>query len=173
MKDQLLQRISALDLERRELLDELDRLASQSLTAKPSADRWSILEIVEHVVRAEREVLMGLPASVEWGARRRGLRSHLKYALVWFVLRCRIPVKVPAKPMLPTGEIPLSELRRDWDENLTWLRRHVEQLHHGDLRRPCFSHPVAGPIDTVQAVAMGRLHFEVHRRQIRKLRQKG
>lgn len=169
MRDRLLQQLSTLDRERLVLLDDLDRLPPSRLTAKPSDERWSIVEIVEHVVRADREVLLDLPDSVELGVRRRSLRSHFKYALVWLVLRCRIPVKVPAKTMLPTGDIPLSELRRRWDENLNWLRRHVTRLGQDDLRRPCFFHPIAGPIDTVQTVRMGRLHFAVHRRQIRKL----
>jgi hypothetical protein len=90
--------------------------------------------------------------------------------LVIFVLRFKIPVKVPAKRMLPTGQISLADVRSAWDENLHWLRAYVAGLAPGGGRSAVFLHPVAGPITLTQALRMDRLHFAVHLRQIRRLR---
>lgn len=169
MHEELMAQIDRLDIDRGALLDELALLSDDTLSTKPIDDRWSILEIVEHMVLAERQVLGGLSDSVESSEKSRSLRSRLIYPAVMFVLWRRIPVKVPSRRMLPKGESSLQELRREWDRNLEWLRAHVEAMRLGDHRRAYFSHPVVGPIDTAQAVKMARLHFDTHRSQIRSL----
>lgn len=167
MRTQLLQHIEALDVDRKALLDELSQVPDEVLQRKPDETRWSILEIVEHMVLAEREVLGNLPDSVRSLERPRSLRSRLAYPAVMFVLRRRIKVQVPSRSMIPKGDTSLPELRQEWDRNLEWLRAHVDQLEPEDRGRAFFLHPIAGPIDTMQAVKMARLHFETHRSQIR------
>ena len=107
MNAELLSQIDRLDIDRRALLDELTKLSDDALSRKPTSDRWSILEIVEHMVLAERQVLGGLSDSVESIEKPRSLRSRLIYPAVMFVLWRRIPVKVPSRRMLPKGESSL------------------------------------------------------------------
>jgi hypothetical protein len=161
--------IQAFDDRRRALLDELAALPPEALKAKARPDQWSILEIVEHLVLAERLVLGGMPPAAELVARRRSLKNRCIYPIVIFVLRFKIPVKVPTKRMLPTGQVSLAEVRSAWDENLRWIRAYVAGLAPGGGRRAVFLHPVAGPITLTQALRMDRLHFATHLRQIRRL----
>jgi len=84
------------------------------------------------------------------------------------ILRFGIPVKVPSRRMVPTGQAPLTELRKRWDGNLHWLRTYAAGLEGGGEQRAVFLHPVAGPITLAQALRMDRLHLGVHLRQIRK-----
>jgi len=161
--------IQAFDDQRLALLDELAALPPAALKAKARPDKWSILEIVEHLVLAERFVLAGMPPAAELVARRRSLKNRCIYPIVIFVLRFKIPVKVPAKRMLPTGQASLAEVRSAWDGNLRWLRAYVAGLPPGGGRSAVFLHPVAGPITLTQALRMDRLHFATHLRQIRRL----
>jgi hypothetical protein len=165
--------IQAFDDQRRALLDELAALPPESLRARALPDKWSILEIVEHLVLAERFVLGGMPPAAELKERRRSLRNRCIYPIVIFVLRFSIPVKVPAKRMLPTGQVSLADVRTAWDENLRWLRAYVAGLAPGGGRRAVFLHPVAGPITLTQALRMDQLHFATHLRQIRRLQAPG
>jgi DinB superfamily len=165
--------IQAFDDQRRALLDELAALPPEALKAKARPDKWSILEIVEHLVLAERFVLGGLRPAAELVARPRSLKNRCIYPIVLFVLKFSIPVKVPAKRMLPTGQASLADVRSAWDENLRWLRAYVAGLAPGGGRSAVFLHPVAGPITLTQALRMDRLHFAVHLRQIRRLQAPG
>ena len=54
-------RLQAFDDRRNALLDEMEALEPRKLLAKPLPEKWSILEIVEHLVLAERVVFQGLP----------------------------------------------------------------------------------------------------------------
>jgi hypothetical protein len=58
----LTRRLQAFDDRRNALLDEMEALEPGKLLARPIPGKWSILEIVEHLVLAERVVLQGLPS---------------------------------------------------------------------------------------------------------------
>jgi len=155
--------------DRRRLLDEVERLEPERLTAKPLPGKWSILEIVEHLVVGDREVLQGLPKPWALVDRRRHLRDRVGYRMVMFVLACHIPAKVPSPRYLPQGQSSLPDLRRDWDEMQQWLRSYIERLDRGDPAKAVFGHPIAGPMTMQEVFDMGKLHLATHTRQIRRL----
>ncbi len=161
--------IQALDNRRGALLDELATLSAEDLAAKPEAGGWSILEIVEHLILAERAILQGLPPLAELVVRPRSLKNRCIYPLVVTILKLGIPVKVPSRRMLPTGTVPLAELRGQWDETYRWLRSYVASLPPDGASRAVFQHPVSGPITLTQALRMDRLHLATHLKQIAKL----
>ena len=163
--------IDALDRERLALLDRVDALGDGAISARPQPDAWSILEIVEHLVVAEAVILQGLPPAAELTDRSRTLKQRILFQVVMVILRFGIPVKVPTRRMVPTGRVPLTELRERWDGHLHWLRTYAGGLEAGGEHRAVFQHPVAGPITLAQALRMACLHLGVHRRQIRKRQQ--
>lgn len=165
----LQERLRALDERRCALLDEVEALDAARLIAKPQAGKWSVLEIVEHLVLAEREVLQNLPEPSQLVERQRGLGARVTYPVVMFVLKCGIPVKVPSDGMIPKGDASLGDLRRQWNESQQWLRAYVDGLDRAGFGRAVFKHPVAGPLTVAEAVHMGQLHVETHARQIRRL----
>ena len=162
-------RLHAFNEKRGALLDELEALDSAKLVAKPLAGKWSILEIIEHLVLAERAVLQGLPDQPRLGERR--LKHRFRYLIVMFVLRYGIPVEVPSPAMVPRGARSLPELRRLWDENQEWLRAYISGLDRQGFCRAVFEHPFAGPLSVEQAVHMDQAHLDTHIRQIRRLQR--
>jgi hypothetical protein len=164
-------RLHAFNEKRGALLDEMEALDPAKLVAKPLAGKWSILEIIEHLVLAERAVLQGLPDQSRLGERERRLKHRFRYLIVMFVLRYGIPVQVPSPAMVPRGARSLPELRRLWDENQEWLRAYISGLDRKGFRRAVFEHPVAGPLSVEQAVHMDQVHLDTHIRQIRRLQR--
>jgi hypothetical protein len=162
--------IDALERRRNSLLDELAVLDANSLTAKPIPDKWSILEITEHLVVAEKVILKGLPPFSELIHQPARLDNRVKYFLVMAILRFSIPVKVPSRSMNPTGGPSLTELRQEWDRHLEWLRAYTKEFDDEGRQKSFFNHPVAGPITLVQALRMNLLHIRTHVRQIEKLK---
>ena len=165
---ELREQLESHDQSRFSLLEELEGMSQDQLRNKPGPDDWSLLEIVQHMVLSEREVLQGLPEPKELTARKRGLRSLLSYGMVLVVLRWNIPAPVPSDGMVPDGNTSLSKLRQQWDENLQWLKDYLDTLREEDLQRAVFKHPIGGPMTVEQTIHMAKLHFDVHLRQIRK-----
>lgn len=165
------ERLEAFDAARNGLLDELGALDPAVLTARPLAGKWSILEIVEHLVLAERAVFGGMPDPSRLEARERGLADDARYLLVTFILKAGIPVRAPSRRMLPQGGRNLAELRILWDENRAWLLSVLDALGSEGLEKAVFVHPVAGPLTMEQSVRMARVHLGRHVTQIRALQR--
>ncbi|MFN7957388.1 MAG: DinB family protein [Holophagaceae bacterium] len=170
MKADLLALLQAQEDRRQALLDSLDALSPEALQARPAPGTWSILEIVEHLVVAEQVILQGLPDPTTLVDRPRTLRQRCLYPVVALVLRLRIPVKAPSRRMLPTGKLSLADLRERWEATSRWLRAYAEGLPPDGAGQAVFMHPVSGPLTLAQALRLGRLHLEVHARQIQSRR---
>ena len=169
MRAQLGQALRALDERRCALLDEVEALSAERVVARPRPGKWTILEIVEHLVLAEREVLQNLPEPSQLVHRPRVLKDRVSYPLVVAVLKYGIPVQVPSPRMVPTGGMPLAALRQEWDRNQRWVRSYADGLDAQGFGRAVFQHPVAGPMTAVQAIHLGCVHIETHARQIKRL----
>ena len=166
MISELRDKFERYDRSRRALLNDLANLNDEQPKGKPGPSEWSILQIVQHMVLAEREVMQYLPEPKELIHRKRGLRARIFYVVVLLILRWNIRVPVPSKGMVPDGNTSLSELRQQWDENLRWFKGYLDSLGLEDLKRAVFSHPVAGPLTGPQAGTLAQYHFEAHLRQI-------
>jgi hypothetical protein len=164
-------RLESFNRDRCALLDELATLEPDKLTARPLVGKWSILEIVEHMVLAERFIFRGLPAPSTLKEREPELRHTLRYLLVMAVLRARIPVPVPAAGMKPVGSGDLAVLRRLWDENQSWLSTYIAARKEKPSRSTALKHPAVGPLTLGQAIRMGQVHLDLHTRQIRRLQR--
>jgi hypothetical protein len=151
------------------LLDELEAMEPGTLRARPLPGKWTILEIVEHIVLAERFVLQGLPEPSHLPAAKPGLKGRLRYLLVLFVLRANIPVGVGSPAMIPQGNRDLAELRGLWNEDQAWVLAYVTRFGSRGLKRAILRHPVTGPITVKQAITLSRAHLDRHIRQIRRL----
>lgn len=167
----LIERLQSFDARRNSLLDEVEALEPEMLIARPLAGKWTILEIVEHLVLAERVVFQGLPDPAQLKARIPRPEQRVRHFLVMFVLRTGIPVGVASPAMIPEGGRSLAELRRLWDEDKAWLLACIDHLGPQGIDKTVLKHPIAGPISVRQAVVMSRIHLERHIGQIRRLQR--
>lgn len=165
------ERLQAFNQMRGALLDEMEAMDPTALAAKPLAGKWSVLEIIEHLVLAERAVFKGLADPSRLIARERGVGNYVRYQIVMFILKSGIRVRVPSPTMVPQGNRSIAELRRLWDENQTWLRLSIAHLGPKGIRGAVLEHPVAGPLTVAMAVRMGQVHVDGHVRQIRALQR--
>jgi len=163
----LLARLDGVEALREDLLGAVRPLGADTLRTRPEPTSWSLLEIIEHLVRAEEAVLGPEGAGVE-GAAAAGRGSRLLYGVVWAVLRLGIPVQVPAAEMQPRGEAGLAELTEEWRDRHRGLRGYLEGLDSEGLRRPVFAHPVIGSLRPKEALVLGETHLRRHQGQLRR-----
>jgi hypothetical protein len=157
MREELQRQLDKLDKQRHALLDGLETLTAEQLAFRPGPSKWSIGQVIEHLVISEREIFKCVPEQSQKGQGISSLRN-----------RIGLPVPVVSHEMEPEGRSSLTELYRQWVENHLWLRRFVEKLPAEDLDRPVFCHPVAGPLTFAQSIQMDRLHLNTHLRQIKR-----
>src|SRR6267142_1863438 len=107
------QHFEALERSRGALLDALGGVYSSVLDCAPRAGAWTLAEIAQHLMLCEEEVLrqMKFPRPGP-----RTIRDMLGLAMVNFVLRRDIRVKVPMDSVVPLARMSLDEIRQRWDE---------------------------------------------------------
>jgi uncharacterized damage-inducible protein DinB len=173
MTRKLISRFERYDQSRRVLLKELSTLTPADLTAVYGPGRWSILQVVQHMVRAEYSVLQRLPAHSRLVNKNPDMRAHIGYLAVLFVLFFNIPVPVPESEMAPEDEeMILADLKNEWDRNIGWLKKYLKRLSTASAQRSVFSHPVTGPLTPGRAIRIAHLHLNTHRRQIARIRRR-
>lgn len=163
--------MDSIEGKRTRLMELVYGMDAGRVRAHPRPGKWSVQEIIEHLVISETGVFGNLDALDGRTPRRRGARDYLLYPLVMFILRFDIPVRVPSPSMIPRGELSLRELGGRWEANHGRLRKWIETSDPAHLERPLFVHPIAGPMTTTQSMRMLEVHLDRHIRQIQVLAQ--
>lgn len=159
-------RLQLIETKRIRLQQRLSTLEPHVMTTRPRPDKWSIVEIVEHLVLSER-VVFGPPDALEQRTpRARSLRNRALYWVVMCILRFDIPVKVPSAALLPEGTRSVGYLWEQWEASHAALRRWVEASDTRVRQHALFSHPVAGPMTMADTLRMLDVHLDRHIRQI-------
>ena len=172
-KQDLLRRLDQYDHSRQSLMKDVSALPTDTLTGINRPGKWSILQVLEHIVRSEFSVLQNLPDPVHLVDRKPRIRSHLGYLTVVIILYFDIPVPVPGSEMAPIGRISsLDELENEWDKNFDWLTGYFNRLTEKSIRRAVFSHPVTGPLTPARAIRIAQLHLDTHRRHITRIKRR-
>jgi len=158
--------VDRIDQKRRALLERVSQMDPEQLTANPVEGKWSILQIIEHLVISERDVMPGLSNPADLVPGKKNFKDRALFRLVMVILRSPIPVKTPSRGMVPRGKKSLDELRAMWDQNHEWLRSFVAGLDQSGESAAVFSHPVAGPLSPEEALRMLDVHLTRHIKQI-------
>jgi hypothetical protein len=144
-------------------------LTPEQLLFKPEPDRWSILQVLQHVVLGAQ----GMRRS-ESELRQSPLREILKpgemVKLVMDVLVKDVPVDVPDPSMEPDGKVTIEELRAIWRKERRALAALLETVSAEKLEQVMFSHAAAGPLTALQMLEIAEAHLGTHRRQMDRIR---
>lgn len=159
-------RFDELERVRLRVLAELDPLSSRQLRTRPGEGKWCLEEVVEHLVMAEREVLLQPRDPLAKPAGKPGIRAQLMFGVVLLVLQLNIPVPVPSVEMLPTGRKSLPELIQEWAHQRACLERFLKHVTVETMLWQVFFHPIAGRINAPQALRLAQFHMLYHARQL-------
>lgn len=159
---------------RARLLATVSEITPDRLVQRPSPERWSPLEVVEHLALAEewfRQIVQDL---IEEG-RRGGLyyqeggpRSIDAIPALAAQVDLQRPM-VAAEPVQPTGALPLDGLLQRLERSRQGLLELFPALDQLDTDQLRFRHPFQPfELNAYQWVHLSGLHDRTHTRQIRK-----
>ena len=157
-----------LEDQRQGMLAMIEDLPAGQLQFAPSADRWSILQVIQHVVQGETAMRRS-----EVELRNHPLREHLQpgemAGIVKEFLEKDIVDAVPDPSMEPDGNTTLGELRRLWHEERQAMTLLLATVNEENRNRVMFSHVASGPLTALQMLEIAEAHLGTHTRQIERL----
>lgn len=156
----------ALRQSREDLLQALQGVTAEGAASRPQPDRWSILEIVEHVALAENAMFLLITEQTQ-PAQPADTRDRERLIVAKGASRKR---KFEAPPsMIPTGRFSsLHQAIAAFLESRARTEAFVASCIH-DLRAVTVLHPVAGRITAAECLALLAVHPSRHALQIREI----
>jgi len=152
----------------------LDLIVGATTGVSPEAaimrtgDRWSVVEIVEHLQRAYSGTAKGFERCLEKNtplATRQTIKQSLRvFAVInlgYFPEGRQAP-----KHIMPTGTIPLPELIEGVKRDLAWLDDAAVRTRRAFGAVRVMDHPILGPFTVDQWVRFHLIHTRHHERQI-------
>ncbi len=158
---------------RARFLDAVDGVSPEQAVFKPEPGRWSILEITEHIARAEEAGVFGM-----W----RALDGYRRGEPIWSgdPVHRGLPIEeVVARTWQPKEQVPAIAAPRWGGAFAYWIARlRSEQVVLEELAQALsgvvleeviYPHPLSGPLDVRQRLEFLRFHLDRHRAQVEAL----
>lgn len=171
MSTTLINQFITLEGERAKLMNQLVQLSDEQANKSP-VGKWSILEILMHIITSEKMSLgymkkKSLAIDVLDDS---GIIESLKVVLL--KISQRIPFKYKA-PKIVVDKTPkkqsLDEVSNEWNSLRGDMKTFVESIDERYVRKKIYRHPVAGRLDASQALVFLSEHFHHHLPQINRL----
>jgi hypothetical protein len=151
---------------REDLVQKIGSLSSEVLCFKAGPDRWSIVEVIEHLVIAEKNLYKQLATNVQASTLDPKSRTPEKHQTVIKVMERDIPVDVPDESLEPHGRLTLDELLNQWDDIRKKLQGSLVEITSENKDDLVYRHPYGGPLDIAETLHFIDVHFDNHMRQI-------
>jgi hypothetical protein len=161
-----------LENDRNRLMAELVKATSDKLFLKPSKEKWSVNEILTHLVISEQLTLRYLKKKSLGVAQleNSGVGERIRYALLKISQRLPLKYKAPESVVSNTPEaMPFAELHASWDSTRHELAQFLDSITDSNVNKLIYKHPVAGRFDIIHCLMFMREHYLHHLPQIKRL----
>lgn len=160
---------------REQVLAAAQGLSSEQGAFKPAPEEWSVAEVLEHLVLAERAMLMGMWKAAEAAREGRpgwqGESIHEGKTIEEVVAQTWGPHQQAPERSRPAWGGPLAY----WSISLECCRPLLEAfaatLHTVSLAEVKFPHVSCGPLNLGQHLELLRFHLSLHHGQIEDVKQ--
>ena len=151
---------------------ELSKTSSEKLFLRPSKNKWSVNEILTHLVTSEQLTLRYIKKK-SLGVddlSNSGFGEKIRYAVLKVSQRLPLKYKAPENVVLHTpGAMELAELNTVWSNARKDLEQFLESITDVNIKKLIYKHPVAGRFDILQCLKFMREHYRHHLPQIKRL----
>ena len=162
-----------IESQRKSILDSLRNMTSDQLNKAPAPGKWSVSQILSHLVTAERMSVMymqkkiqGIELTVDTGFWEEIKINLLKISQRLPGLKFKAPQRVVDNTTFYNN---LLTIINEWDQVRGELKLLLEKIPDQYVNRSVYRHPFAGYLNIRQALIFFREHIIHHTPQIKKL----
>jgi len=159
--------------QRKKLLGEVGKLTHQQQNFTPAAGAWSILQVFNHLIKAETGSLTYMSKKIQGidQVKKAGFQARIRSAGLNLFLRLPVKYKAPAVVIAGQEEIYFFEnLTKQWDELSSEFEKFLDQLDTVSANKLIYRHPAVGRMNIYQAMSFFYEHVEHHKKQIERIK---
>lgn len=152
---------------REEVLRAAESLPDGLLNRKPAPDKWSPMQVLEHLNLMENYIAKNLSRQIASPANEKTMKKPIQ-----LTVSRMIKVDAPA-PLVPTGEfISLEDMKKRLNESRIFLNSVYDGTTEDVLNSKSMPHPVFGKVPLIQWFPFIGLHEKRHLKQLEKTIEK-
>lgn len=171
MDSKLHELFERLEKQRINLLLQLESYPNEQLNLPAANNKWSVNQIIEHLILAEEISIKSIQAKVLTAKHfeSTGLHTAVRKLLLRIFLRSPLKFTAPALVSNPHSTTEIADLKTKWDTVRIQLKELLEWLPEHVLTKCIYKHPVAGKMSIYGGLDFMYEHVRRHRLQIFKV----
>jgi hypothetical protein len=138
-----------------------------------SADKWSIIQILNHLQASEQLSLKYLAYKLEHDEEipELTLKNKVNTLLLFLAFGSPLKFKSPENNglSLPAKTGDMNTIHKSFKSSRADLQELIDQIQPKEIRKAWFKHPYAGRMDLIRMLWFFRFHFKRHHNQIMKI----
>jgi uncharacterized damage-inducible protein DinB len=168
MNSLLEKQFNQLEEERRQLFRELKIYDDAVINKKPAPGKWSVAEVIAHLITAEEMSLQYLMKKTQDTSRaeKETFKNKWRWLLVKIVFSANIKYKAPQIVEPKSGYESLANLEMYWTKIRLQTLSVLNKLSDDELNKELWKHAIAGKMNLHHMVKFFRIHFRRHKKQI-------
>jgi hypothetical protein len=154
--------------QRTSLLERLKSSDDRVLNQKPSESQWSVIEVINHLVMAERFSYQYLQKKTQdkSSAHKVGIRETFRSFLLNRYLYSSKKFRSPEVALPSADYMTMDDASESWHVIRKNIRTIWVEMPSDLLDRNWFKHPVAGRLSLRQMISFMEAHVSRHEKQI-------
>lgn len=168
MNTQIEKQFKQLEQERRNLFNELKNYSDEVINKKPSSDKWSVAEVIAHLITAEEMSLKYLSKKIQDTSKEKpeGFKHKYRWILVQIVFNFNIKFKAPEIVEPKMGYQSLANLETKWSDIRNQTLQLLQKLSDDEVNKTLWKHAIAGKLNLHHMVQFFGVHYNRHKKQI-------
>ena len=173
MNPRIESRLKKMDNDLTKLFEELKDYSEKSLNEKPGEGKWSVMQIMHHLILAEGGSIGYVKKKLSFNPtlEKAGLKASLNRFIVINYLK--LPFKVKAPDGIGGANLPehsnFWETAKLWKQQRQELQEYLISLPDDFYDKELYKHPASGKMKLVGMLDFFEQHFKRHRKQINKI----
>ncbi|MFU8813300.1 MAG: DinB family protein [Balneolaceae bacterium] len=160
-----------LEQQRKGVMSLYDSLAAEQRTFQPEPGAWNLLQVMQHLVTAEKQSLTYIKRKME---RRQdlspaGAGARMRHLLLRIALFLPLKFKAPKIADVSDTAPDYAEMKQEWQAVREEMAQMISSADEEMLGKALYRHPRAGMLNLVQALEFFYTHIAHHQKQMRRI----
>jgi hypothetical protein len=167
----LLIKFNTLEKLRENIFDSIDSIDLETLLLKPAEDKWSILQLIFHLVKTEQVSIISIQNNLKRTGEigEAGFGAKLRAALLILAMKSSFKFKAPMILRKVPESYDPEELKKKWMRLRSGLKLILENIKPEETKKKLFHHPYSGNMNIFQALSFLKEHLHHHTKQIERI----
>lgn len=158
------------------LLRDLKTYSDNKLNEQPSDTEWSVLQIMQHVMKAEEGAISYVKKKLSFEPELVDANMMSSFRSIFLNMALTSPFKIKAPEKISGASLLTNqtfwEIAKQWKTQRGELVNYLESLPEEYFKKDLYKHPLSGKMTLSSMLSFFNKHVDRHTRQIRRTLKK-